>query len=153
MKKILLFLMVAFFTLTFLVPDASAQSRRHRRHTKTRHWATNAALVGGGAVVGGLLGGKRGAVIGTGAGVLAAAGRKGSKQRYGRDSRGRRTAQVVGGGLVGGGIGSYAGKRGAVIGAGAGAGIAYLYTRHGKKYYRTRTGSRFYVENGRRHYM
>ncbi len=148
MKKLLAVFTLALFVLAFMVPDADAQ----RRRGKKKHWATNAAIVGGGAVVGGLIGGGKGAAIGAGTGTLVAASRKGTRKRY-PNSRARRYAKVGGGALIGGGIGGFAGRRGAAVGALAGAGVTYLYTRNGRKYYRNRAGRTFYYRNGQRHYL
>ena len=151
MKKIVFLLFLVVFVFVALVPDTMSQTR-HRRHGKRKHWLTQAAIVGGGAAAGGLIAGKKGAVIGTGTGVLVASSRKGARKRYG-NSKLRRAAQVGGGGLVGGGIGSYAGRKGAVVGALAGAGVTYLFTRNGHRYYKDRNGATFYYQNGKRHYV
>lgn len=147
MKKILLFAFLAIFTLTFFAPDTMGQSRG-----KKKHWAKNVAIVGGGALIGGLLGGKKGAAIGAGTGLLVASSRKGTKKRYG-NSKWRRAAQIGGGGLVGGGIGAFAGRKGAVVGSLAGAGVTYLFTRNGNRYYRARNGQTFYYKNGQRRFL
>jgi osmotically inducible lipoprotein OsmB len=68
-----------FVVLGFIVPSASAQSR-HRTHRHSRSfWQKHRdkLTVGGttvaGAGIGGLVGGKKGALIGTGAGAGAGA--------------------------------------------------------------------------------
>lgn len=74
MKKILATILI-FLTLMFSVgPITSAQTVRHRRHRRTfwqkhRDKLTVAGTTLGGAGIGGLAGGKKGALIGAGAGA------------------------------------------------------------------------------------
>jgi len=74
MKKILATVLL-FLTLMFSVgPITSAQSVRHRRHRRTfwqkhRDKLTVAGTTLGGAGIGGLAGGRKGALIGAGAGA------------------------------------------------------------------------------------
>jgi len=147
MKRFFILLIAIIFVVTAI--DASAQTRKRKKH---RGLATNLAIVGGSTVVGGLIGGKKGALIGAGGGTLYASSRKGTKRRY-ANSKTRRWAKVAGGTALGTGIGMYGGKRTTVIGALAGAGATYLYTRNGKRYYTARNGRKFYVKNGRRYYI
>jgi hypothetical protein len=74
MKKffavLLMFVMFSFV----VVPAASAQTRRHRRHKRTfwqkhRDKLTVAGTAVAGAGVGGIAGGRKGALIGAGAGA------------------------------------------------------------------------------------
>jgi hypothetical protein len=74
MKKFLV-LVLMFVVLAFAAPSASAQTR-HRRHRhgrtfwqKHRDKLTVAGTTLGGAGIGGLAGGKKGALIGAGAGA------------------------------------------------------------------------------------
>jgi hypothetical protein len=134
MKKVLAILLsVAFLATMVLTDDASAQERRRRK--KYRGLATNAAIVGGSTAAGAILGrGQNGALIGTGAGLLYASSRKGSK-RTARNSKFRRGAKVAGGTLLGAGVGKAAGgKLGAAIGAAAGAGSTYVYSKKRRRY-------------------
>ena len=74
MKKLLV-LVLMFMVLAFTVPSMSAQTnhRRHRRGRtvwqKHRDKLTVAGTTLGGAGIGGLAGGKKGALIGAGAGA------------------------------------------------------------------------------------
>ena len=138
MKRFFILLIAIIFIATAI--DASAQTRRRKKHPGLK---TNIAIVGGSTVVGALVGGKKGAVIGAGAGTLYASSRKGTKRRY-ANSKTRRWAKVAGGTALGTGVGMYGGKRTTAIGALAGAGATYLYTRNGRRYYRTRTGRVYY---------
>lgn len=129
MKKFWAIFLSLAFLVTMLIPeDASAQERRRRK--KHRGLATNAAIVGGSTAAGALIGrGQNGALIGAGAGLLYASSRKGTKRRY-RNSKTRRVAKVAGAGLLGTGVGkAVGGKAGALIGAAAGTGGGYLYTK------------------------
>ena len=151
MKRILVFTMLLVFGLTVFAVNGSAQTRRKKK--KNRGLATNVAIVAGSTAAGALIGrGRNGAMIGAGSGLLYASSRKGTKRRY-QNSNTRRAAKVAGGALLGTGVGAWAGgKKGAIIGAVAGGGATYLYTRNGKKYYR-QNGRNFYVRNGRRYYV
>ncbi|HXM34992.1 MAG TPA: hypothetical protein VN920_07385 [Pyrinomonadaceae bacterium] len=74
MKKFLV-VMLMFVVLGFAVPSASAHQRHRRyRHGRTfwqkhRDKLTVAGTTGAGAVIGGIAGGKKGALIGAGAGA------------------------------------------------------------------------------------
>lgn len=74
MKKFLA-LMLMFVVLAFALPDAAAHPRRYRhRHGRTfwqkhRDKLTVAGTTAAGAGIGGLAGGKKGALIGTGVGA------------------------------------------------------------------------------------
>ncbi|HXF42109.1 MAG TPA: hypothetical protein VNK26_00070, partial [Pyrinomonadaceae bacterium] len=62
------------------------------------------------------------------------------KRRY-YNSNYRRAAKIAGGGLLGMGLGAWAGgKTGMILGGLAGAGATYLYTKNGTRYYRARNG-------------
>lgn len=151
MKKIVTLSVVLMFVATMFVSSSFGQTKRKKK--KNRGLATNVAIVAGSTAAGALIGrGRNGAAIGAGAGLLYASSRKGTKRRS-QNSNTRRVAKVAGGTLLGTGIGAWAGgKKGAVIGAIAGGGATYLYTRNGKKYYR-QNGRNYYVKNGRRYYV
>lgn len=150
MKKLIVLTLFFVFGLTMLVPDTYGQTRRK----SLRGWKTNAAIVGGSTLTGALIGrGRNGAMIGAGAGLLYASSRKGTKRNY-ANSKYRRAAKIGGGALLGAGTGAWVGgKTGMILGAAAGAGATYLYTRNGRKYYRSRNGQTYYVKNGRRYYL
>ena len=69
MRKIFAVLICLFVLLAALAPDALAQTRR-RHHSHFGRKARTAAMIGGGALVGGLVGGRKGAAIGAGGGYL-----------------------------------------------------------------------------------
>ena len=139
MKKFAILAVMLAFAVSLFVPDAMGQTRRKKK--KYRGLATNAAIVGGSTAAGALIGrGRNGAMMGAGAGLLYASSRKGSKRRA-YNSKWRRGAKIAGGSLLGAGTGAWiGGKKGMLIGAGAGAGATYLYTRNGKRYDRARNG-------------
>ncbi len=143
MKKLLVLALLFVFSVAAVVPEAMGQTRRKKK--KYRGLPTNAAIVGASTLGGALIGrGRNGAMIGAGAGLLYASSRKGSKRRA-YNSKWRRGAKVAGGSLLGAGTGAWVGgKTGMLVGAAAGAGATYLYTRNGKKYYRARNGKIFY---------
>ncbi len=71
MKKFLVVLLI-LATFALCVPDLSAQTRRHRRRSFWRKHRDKITVVGttaAGAAVGGIAGGKKGALIGAGAGA------------------------------------------------------------------------------------
>lgn len=143
MKKFLALFLGFAFLFTLAASDAMAQTRKKKKY---RGLATNAAIVGGSTLAGALLGrGRNGAMIGAGAGLLYASSRKGTKRRA-YNSKYRRGAKIVGGSLLGAGTGAWVGgKTGMLIGAGAGAGATYLYTKNNRKYYRARNGKVYSV--------
>jgi hypothetical protein len=149
-KKLAIFAILFTFIVTLAVPEAFGQTRRTKK--KYPGLKTNIAIVGGGTLAGALIGGRKGAAIGAGAGLLYASSRKGTKRRA-YNSKYRRAAKVAGGTLAGAGLGAIAGGRtGAVLGGLAGAGATYLYTKNGNRYYRARNGQRYYTRNGRTYY-
>lgn len=134
MKKSMIF--VGLLTLCFVFANKThAQSIKNRPGL-----ATNIAIVGGSTAAGALIGGRKGAMIGAGAGLLYASSRKGTKRRA-YNSNYRRAAKIAGGTLVGAGVGGYlGGKKGMLIGSLIGAGATYLYTKNGQHYYQARDG-------------
>ncbi len=144
MKKLQVLILASLFLIAGLVNQGYAQERFERKNPGL---ATNIAIVGGSTAAGALLGGRKGAMIGAGAGLLYASSRKGTKRRY-YNSNYRRIAKIAGGTLVGAGIGGYmGGKKGMVIGSLIGAGATYLYTKNGYRYYRARNGKIYAVPN------
>lgn len=147
MKRIVILAAMAAMivvALSFASIDVSAQQRARK---KSKGLLTNLAIVGGSTVAGALIGrGRNGAMMGAGAGLLYASSRKGTKRRY-ADSNFRRAAKIGGGTLLGMGTGAWlGGKKGMIIGGLAGAGATYLYTKNGRKYYRSRDGRIYSVK-------
>ena len=73
MKRVLSIFLITLMLAFAAAPMASAQTRRHRRHSRTfwqkhRDKLTVAGTAATGAGVGALIGGKKGALIGTAAG-------------------------------------------------------------------------------------
>ena len=126
-KYVLSFLCLAVLAAS-AVPDASAQTRsRFGRKART------AAIVGAGAVAGALIAGKKGAAVGAGSGALYAFNRRAAQRNF--SSRNRRIGTVLGGTALGSGLGAaFGGKRAAAVGALAGAGGSYLYTKRSRRY-------------------
>ncbi|QYO66420.1 hypothetical protein [Leptolyngbya sp. 7M] len=143
MKKFFVFTLLIVFAVSMAVPEAFGQTRRKKK--KHPGLATNIAIVAGSTAAGALIGrGRNGAMIGAGAGLLYASSRKGSKRRA-YNSNYRRGAKIAGGTLLGAGLGAWAGgKTGMALGALAGGGATYLYTKNGKRYYRASNGRVFY---------
>src|SRR5262252_10053855 len=106
-----------------------ARSYRHRHH---RSWfgrkARTAAIIGGGTAIGALVAGKKGAAIGGGGAGLYAFNRPAARRHFSR--RTRTIGTVASGTALGAGTGAaIGGKKGGWIGAAAGGGGSYLYTR------------------------
>jgi hypothetical protein len=115
--------------------SAQGQTRRHRSKSKFGRKARTVAIVAGGAGVGALVGGKKGAAIGAGGTGLYAFNRKAARRHF--SGRTRTAGTVLSGTALGAGVGALAGgKRAAVIGAGAGAGGSYLYSRRHRRHRR-----------------
>jgi hypothetical protein len=110
---------------TTLIPDTLGQDRRRSRFGRK---ARTAAIIGGGAVAGALIGGKKGAAIGAGGAGLYAFNRKAARRHF--KGRTRTIGTVASGTALGAGVGgAVGGKRAAGVGALAGAGGSYLYRR------------------------
>jgi hypothetical protein len=135
MKRLLVLILVwvlLVITGTIASADGATHNRRHK--SKFGRKARTAAMIAGGAGVGALVAGKKGAAIGAGGAGLYAFNRKAARQHF--KGKTRTAGTVLSGTALGAGVGAAAGgKRAAAIGAGAGAGGSYLYTRR-KHYHR-----------------
>ena len=135
MKRLLALILVwTLLVLTgTLVSAANGQTRRHSK-SKFGRKARTAAMIAGGAGVGALVAGKKGAAMGAGGAGLYAFNRKAARRHF--KGKTRTAGTVLSGTALGSGVGAAAGgKRAAAIGAGAGAAGSYLYTRR-KHYHR-----------------
>ncbi len=128
MKKLVGSLICIVMLAVTSVPVATAQdTSRFGRKSRT------AAIIGGGALAGALIAGKKGAAIGAGSGALYSMNRSAAQRNF--SSRNRRIGTVLGGTALGAGLGSaFGGKRSAAVGALAGAGGSYLYTKRSRTY-------------------
>lgn len=126
MKRV--FAIVVFLLLlveTFAVVDAQTLRRKSRFGRKAR----TVAIIAGGAGIGALVAGKKGAAIGAGGAGLYAFNRRAARRHF--KGRTRTAGTVLSGTALGAGVGAAAGgKRAAAIGAGAGAAGSYIYSRH-----------------------
>ena len=130
MKKSLLSLLCLIVLTATTAPLAVAQDRTPSRFGRK---ARTAAIIGGGALAGALIAGKKGAAIGAGSGALYAMNRGAARRNF--SSRNRRIGTVLGGTALGAGIGAaVGGKRSAAVGALAGAGGSYIYTKRSRRY-------------------
>ena len=131
MKRLLVLILVwTLLVVTGTIVSADGQTRRHK--SKFGRKARTAAMIAGGAGVGALVGGKKGAAIGAGGAGIYAFNRKAARRHFGNKSRTAGT--VLSGTALGAGVGAAAGgKRAAAIGAGVGAGGSYLYSRHARR--------------------
>jgi MFS family permease len=136
MKKVSLLLLSFVILFVTLAPMASAQDRR-RHHSRFGRKSRTAAMVGGGAVAGALIGGRKGAAIGAGGAGLYAFNRKAARRHFKGRTRtmGTVASGTAGGAGLGGAIG---GKKGAVVGAIAGAGGSTIYRRRQRSIYHRR---------------
>jgi hypothetical protein len=113
---------------TFAVVDAQT----HRRKSRFGRKARTVAIIAGGAGVGALVAGKKGAAIGAGGAGLYAFNRRAARRHF--KSSTRTAGTVLSGTALGAGVGAAAGgKRAAAIGAGAGAAGSYIYSRHRRR--------------------
>ncbi len=130
MKKLLPSILCLVVLVATTVPLASAQDRTRSRFGRK---ARTAAIIGGGALAGALIGGKSGAAIGAGSGALYAMNRDAARRNF--NPRNRRIGTVLGGSALGAGLGAaFGGKRSAAVGALAGAGASYIYTKKSRRY-------------------
>ena len=129
MRKAFITLMCLVLLATAALPAAAQDSGRSRFGRKSR----TAAIIGAGALASALIEGKKGAAIGAGSGALYAFNRRAATRNF--SSRNRRIGTVLGGTALGAGLGgAFGGKRAAAVGALAGAGGSYLYTRRSRRY-------------------
>ncbi|MFL6332233.1 MAG: glycine zipper domain-containing protein [Pyrinomonadaceae bacterium] len=129
MRKVSVSLLCLLFLITSLSLDASAQTRRRSRFGRK---ARTAAMIAGGAAVGGLIGGKKGAAIGAGGAGTYAFNRKAARRHF--SSRTRTIGATASGASLGSGVGAVAGgRRGAAAGAIVGGTGGYLYRRHKRR--------------------
>jgi len=135
MKRLLALIIVwTLLVITGTIVSADGATRQRRHKSKFGRKARTAAMIAGGAGVGALVAGKKGAAIGAGGAGLYAFNRKAARQHF--KGKTRTAGTVLSGTALGAGVGAAAGgKRAAAIGAGAGAGGSYLYTRR-KHYHR-----------------
>ena len=129
MKKLFAGLMTLALLLVTLLPDVQAQERRRRSRFGRK--ARTAAIIAGGAGVGALVGGKKGAAIGAGGAGLYAFNRKAARRNF--KGRTRTAGSVLSGAALGSGVGgAVGGKRSAAAGAALGAGGGYVVRRNRK---------------------
>jgi hypothetical protein len=133
MRKVSALIVSLLILVTTLSVGAGAQTRRHR--SKFGRKSRTAAMIGGGALVGGLIGGKKGAAIGAGGAGTYAFNRKAARQHF--KGRTRTIGATASGSALGAGVGGAIGhKRGAAAGAIAGGTGGYLYRRSKHRIYR-----------------
>ncbi|HYH85685.1 MAG TPA: hypothetical protein VEX60_09390, partial [Pyrinomonadaceae bacterium] len=126
MRKIFACFICLFFLMTTLVPDLYGQDRRRRSRFGRK--ARTAAMIAGGAAVGGLVGGKKGAAIGAGGAGTYAFNRKAARRHF--KPRTRTVGATASGAALGAGVGgAVGGKRAAGAGAIVGGTGGYLYRR------------------------
>jgi hypothetical protein len=133
MKRLLaLILVLSLLVITGTIVSADGQTRR--RKSKFGRKARTAAIIAGGAGVGAIVAGKKGAAIGAGGAGLYAFNRRAARRHF--RGKTRTAGTVLSGTALGAGVGAAAGgKRAAALGAGAGAAGSYIYTRR-KRYHR-----------------
>src|SRR3954469_20701114 len=130
MKKIFA-LLICLLLLAEVAAPSFAQTHRPRHRSWFGRKARTAAIIAGGAGVGALLGGKKGAAIGAGGAGMYAFNRHAARSHF--KGHTRTIGTVASGTALGAGVGGVVGgKRAAGIGAAAGAGGSYLYSRHRK---------------------
>lgn len=134
MKRLLAFVLIlSLLVITGSLMAADGQTRR-RHKSKFGRKARTAAIIAGGAGVGALVGGKKGAAIGAGGAGLYAFNRKAARRHF--RGKTRTAGTVLSGTALGAGVGgAVGGKRSAVIGAGAGALGSYVYRRKTRRRY------------------
>lgn len=126
MRRVLVSLLCLLFLMTTLALDTSAQDRRKRSRFGRK--ARTAAIIAGGAAVGGLVGGKKGAAIGAGGAGTYAFNRKAARRHF--KPRTRTIGATASGAALGAGVGgAVGGRRSAAAGAIVGGTGGYLYRR------------------------
>ncbi|MGH9967379.1 MAG: hypothetical protein ACREBG_06045 [Pyrinomonadaceae bacterium] len=124
MKKLLVLILALTVMAATIIPALGQTRRRSRFGRKAR----TAAIIAGGAGVGALVGGKKGAAIGAGGAGLYAFNRRAARRHF--RGRTRTAGTVLSGTALGAGVGGAVGHgKGAAIGALAGAGSSYVYSR------------------------
>jgi hypothetical protein len=130
MKKVFNFLLCLTIMVASSASVATAQDRSSSRFGRK---ARTAAIIGGGALAGALIASKKGAAIGAGSGTLYAMNRAAARRNFKPGTR--RIGTVLGGTALGAGVGAaVGGKRAAAVGALAGAGGSYVYTKRSRRY-------------------
>jgi hypothetical protein len=133
-RLVVLIIVLSLLVLGGTLVSAEGQTRR-RHKSKFGRKARTVAIIAGGAGVGALVAGKKGAAIGAGGAGLYAFNRRAARRHF--KGRTRTAGTVLSGTALGAGVGAAAGgKRAAAIGAAAGAGGSYLYTRHRRRHAR-----------------
>ena len=132
MKRLLaLILVLTLLVITGTIVSADGHTH-HKKKSRFGRKARTAAIIAGGTGVGALAGGKKGAAIGAGGAGLYAFNRRAAKHHF--KGKTRTAGTVLSGTALGAGVGAVAGgKRAAAIGAAAGAGGSYLYSRHTRR--------------------
>lgn len=129
MKRLSAALTCLALALTLVAPGVYAQERHRSRFGRK---ARTAAIIGGGAVAGGLIGGKKGAGIGAGGAGLYAMNRGAARRNF--SGRTRTIGSTLSGAALGAGTGAaVGGKRAAGVGALVGAGGGYLLKRNNSR--------------------
>jgi hypothetical protein len=129
MRKIFACLICLFVLFATLAPGAFAQERRRHHHSRFGRKSRTAAEIAGGAAVGGLVAGKKGAAIGAGAMGVHAFNRPAARRHF--KGRTRTIGSTASGAALGAGVGGAVGHgRGAAAGAIVGGTGGYLYRRH-----------------------
>jgi hypothetical protein len=132
MKRLLALIIV--WTLLVVTGTLVSADGQTRKRSKFGRKARTAAIIAGGAGVGALVAGKKGAAIGAGGAGLYAFNRRAARRNF--RGKTRTAGTVLSGTALGAGVGgAVGGKRSAAVGAGAGAAGSYLYTRR-KRYHR-----------------
>jgi hypothetical protein len=123
-------IVLCLFVLAETVVIVEAQTRRRRSRFGRK--ARTVAIIAGGAGVGALVAGKKGAAIGAGGAGLYAFNRRAARRHF--RGRTRTAGTVLSGTALGAGVGAAAGgKRAAAIGAGVGAAGSYIYSRRHRR--------------------
>ena len=128
MKRLgVLILILSLLVIGGTLVSAEGRTRRHK--SKFGRKARTVAIIAGGAGVGALVAGKKGAAIGAGGSGLYAFNRRAAHRHF--KGHTRTAGTVLSGTALGAGVGAAAGgKRAAAIGAATGAGGSYIYSRH-----------------------
>src|ERR671928_1542336 len=106
--------LISLLMMIALAAPATFGQERHRR-SKFGRKARTAAIIAGGAAVGGLIGGKKGAAIGAGGAGTYAFNRKAARRHF--KPRTRTIGATASGAALGAGVGAVAGgKRAATAG-------------------------------------